>query len=364
MSKDSRYLRYKVEKTDIGSFYSVPLKNKNNRVIGVFNVHRNEVDGFRQTQVALFNEVALQIAQALEKSIIFQETRKLAITDDLTQLNSRRYFMDALEKEISKSERNHSTFSLIMIDVDHFKSVNDTYGHPAGDGILKKLSSLLKSITRKGDITARFGGEEFIVLLPGASEKHAVSIAEKIRLQAEKYLTLKQKNRSLKKVTISAGVSSFPESGKKNSELLTSVDEYLYFAKNEGRNKVYSASLDKSPENVEGKRIYERHQVSLRFCKATNLIQFIEINIRNQWKMCIVDDVSKRGFKGCIEFELPKKSKKLYFRVFSSAEAISHDVFHGVVAYRNQVTDGRYSIGIEIIDKHDKWEDLFEKISL
>tara|TARA_B100000315_G_scaffold212893_1_gene210521 strand:+ start:7091 stop:8542 length:1452 start_codon:yes stop_codon:yes gene_type:complete len=364
INKDSRYLHYKGEKTVSGSFYSVPLKNKNKKVIGVFNIHRNNVDGFKQSSLALFNEVALHIAQALEKSIVFQKIRKLAITDDLTQLHSRRYFMDVFGKEISKAERNQSVFSLIMVDVDHFKFINDTFGHPVGDSTLKKLASILKSNTRKGDITARYGGEEFIVLLPETSEKHAVGIAEKIRHQIEKCITIKRNNQSPQKITISAGVSSFPEFGKTNSELLTSVDECLYFAKNEGRNRVYSASQNEILARVKGKRINERHYVTLKLCRGVIPIQFIEININNQWKICMLDNISKSGFKGCVEFELPEQNRKLPFRLFSDADVASHGVFNGVVAYKNQITDERYSVGIEVIDGHEKWEDLFDRISV
>lgn len=364
INKDSRYLHYKGEKTSTGSFYSIPLKNKNKMVFGVFNIHRNEVGSFKQNNLTLFNEVALQIAQALEKSIIFEEIRKLSITDDLTQLHSRRYFMDALEKEISKAKRNKSVFSLIMVDVDHFKSINDTFGHLVGDSILKKLSSLLKSRTRKGDITARYGGEEFIVLLPGVNEKRAVSIAEKLRFQIEKCLTIEPENYSPQKITISAGVSSFPKFGKTTIELLASVDECLYFAKNTGRNKVYGATQNEPPERDKGKRLYERHQVSLKFCKGVNLIQFIEVNIDNRWKMCMLDNIGKKGFKGWVEFEVPEKNRKLSFRVFPDVDTKLHYVFNGVVAYKNQITDGRYSIGVEIVNEHEKWEGLFDRISI
>ncbi|HJP18533.1 MAG TPA: sensor domain-containing diguanylate cyclase [Nitrospinota bacterium] len=364
INQDSRYLHYKGKKTGTGSFYSAPLKNKNKKVIGVFNIHRNEVDGFKQSNLALFNEVALQIAQALEKSIIFMETRKLAITDDLTQLHSRRYFMDVFGKEISKAERNQSVFSLIMVDVDHFKSINDTYGHPVGDSVLKKLSSLLKSITRKGDIAARYGGEEFIILLPGASEEHAVSIAEKIRFKAEKYLTINQKNQSPRKITISAGVSSFPKYGKTNSELLTGVDECLYFAKNAGRNRVYSSSQNEPLERDKGKRIDERHQVAIKFSKGVSPIQFIETYVNNRWKMCMLDNISRKRFKGWVEFEFPEINGNLTFRIFSEGDVASHETFNGVVAYKNQITDGRYSIGVNVIDELEKWENLYNKVSI
>ena len=364
ISKDSRYLLKKWKKTDVGSFYSVPLINKNKKVIGVFNVHSKKINGFKKNRLTLFNEVALQISLALEKSIIFKETRKLAITDDLTQLHSRKYFMDFLDMEISKSERNHSIFSLIMIDVDHFKSVNDNYGHPAGDRILKKLSALLKSITRKEDITARFGGEEFIILLPGTNEKNAITIAEKIRLQAEKSLIIRQKNRSPKKVTVSAGVSSFSETMKTGTGLLASVDQYLYLAKNTGRNRVCSTIHDELQENVDEKRRNQRCPVSLKCCNGNNFIQFIELSVNKQWKICVLDNLSKSGFKGSIEFEMPENQNKVDFRVFSGHEAISNDRYKGVVAFNNRITNGRYSIGVKITDKPKKWENLFSRISV
>ncbi|MDP6625908.1 MAG: GGDEF domain-containing protein, partial [Nitrospinota bacterium] len=279
-------------------------------------------------------------------------------------LHNRRWLDEFLPRQMSRARMADENLSVAMIDVDHFKSVNDNYGHPAGDRILKKLSALLKSITRKEDINARFGGEEFIILLPGTNEKNAITIAEKIRLQAEKSLIIRQKNRSPKKVTVSAGVSSFSETVKTGTGLLASVDQYLYLAKNTGRNRVCSTIHDELQENVDEKRRNQRCPVSLKFCNGNNFIQFIELSVNNQWKICVLDNLSKSGFKGSIEFEMPENHNNVDFRVFSGHEAISNDIYKGVVAFNNQIMNGRYSIGVKITDKPKKWENLFSRISV
>lgn len=363
VSKDKRFLHYKGKKTDIGSFYSVPLKKKNNIVMGVLNIHKSKTNDLNPNDTILFDETALQISQALENSLNFQKSQKLAMTDELTQLHSRRYFMDALEKEISKAKRNHSVFSLIMIDVDNFKSINDTFGHSIGDNVLKNLACIFNSTTRRGDITARHGGEEFIILAPGTTEEDAINIAEKIRVKAEKDLIIEGTNeRPPEVITISAGVCSYPESGQTQSELLTNVDNCLYASKNAGRNKVSASTQKKLPESYEGQRHYKRYQVYIKFCRGTNMVRSIELNFNGQWRMCMLDNISKRGFKGFVEFAPPEKGGELQFRVFFGIESVSHLEFSGLVAYKSNIMDGRYSVGIEIPNGHKKWGDFYNRI--
>lgn len=164
-----------------------------------------------------------------------KKLEELSVTDPLTKLFNRGFFNNAFKQEIKRLSRGNNQLSCIMLDIDHFKKVNDTYGHSIGDFILIEVSNILKSIPRFTDIVARYGGEEFIILLPDTGKDGAIILAEKIRKRIEE--SLFEKDKIQVKITISSGVyciSNFLE-GK---SLIKNADIALYEAKNNGRNKV------------------------------------------------------------------------------------------------------------------------------
>ncbi len=362
VSKDSRFLYYKGKKKDIGSFLSVPLINKNDELLGVCNIHKKEINGFRESDMVVYNAVAHHISLALENSKIFQEVKKLAITDELTQSYSRRYFIDALEKEISVSQRREYNFSIIMVDIDFFKSINDNYGQIVGDDVLIKLAEVMRANTRQGDVIARYGGEEFLILLPGIDKKNALDVAEKIRSKIEKDLVVKVKGRAAARTTISSGVVTFPESGKTSGELISAVDELLYHAKRTGRNKVCGSIKKESQRKVsDNKRNDVRYFVSMSASSKPNYVQFIEMNIKDQWMMCIVDDISKNGFKGIIDFE-PKKGTEFQCRVISKSDVIPSELFYASIMHKEKIRKGRYAVGVEVAGNSTVWKNLYSHI--
>jgi len=158
-----------------------------------------------------------------------------AFTDSLTGARNRRYFLDEAERELKKCIEDKQDFALLMIDVDHFKSINDTYGHPMGDEVLKILVARIVHSLKHDTLVARYGGEEFIVTLPGASPENAFATAERIRknIEAFKFVTKERKI----DVRISLGVASMPEQGITLAEMVSNADKALYKAKNSGRNK-------------------------------------------------------------------------------------------------------------------------------
>ena len=245
VSKEKDFMFYKGKKTKIGSFYSTPLKTRQGKIIGVLNIHKEDANAFSEKRVLVYNAVAMHIAHALENSMLFQETQKQAITDELTKLYSRRYFMEILRKEISKAKRNAATFSLVMFDVDRFKSVNDTFGHLVGDDVLRKLSHELSANTRQEDVLARYGGEEFIVMLPGINVRDAMFVAEKLRNAVKKNVSVDVDGKSSRHITISGGVSCYPECGCSIEEIIDSADKALYAAKHNGRDKICCAPANK-----------------------------------------------------------------------------------------------------------------------
>nr|NJM02887.1 GGDEF domain-containing protein [Desulfobacula sp.] len=169
------------------------------------------------------------------------EMYRKATTDRLTRINNKMHFEELADYEIKRSQRTGSCLSLILCDIDHFKKINDTYGHLCGDFALKEITSDIKLMLRTTDIFARVGGEEFAVLLPSAIEDAAYSVAEKIRRAIEKKTFIHGGNEF--KVTMSFGISEFkPGISKERSleDLFKLADKRLYYSKNHGRNRITS----------------------------------------------------------------------------------------------------------------------------
>lgn len=161
-----------------------------------------------------------------------EELERLSTSDALTGLHNRRFLTQRLSEELSRAYRQKTAFTVLMADVDEFKKYNDTYGHPAGDEVLKKVAKILLSSTRAMDSTARYGGEEFAVLLNDTTGQEAFEVAERIRTRVE------AQNFSGRKVTISIGMAEYPEDGYTADAVISSADEALYEAKRGGRNRV------------------------------------------------------------------------------------------------------------------------------
>ncbi len=238
VAKDERYMHYKGKKTDVGSFLSIPLTIKKNEVIGVINIHKKEIDSFTQSDVELFTEIAYDLANAIEKAKVYEETKELSMRDDLTSLYNRRYCNDNLEKEFIRAKRYGRTFSVIMIDIDNFKMFNDTNGHIKGDEALILTANILKENVRKSDVVARYGGEEFIVLLPEIDHNGVLKAAENLRKAVEEAKYFNEDALPTGKFTITAGVATYPEKAESIIDLIDYADKALYAGKALGRNIV------------------------------------------------------------------------------------------------------------------------------
>lgn len=172
-----------------------------------------------------------------------EELRTLSITDSLTGLYNRRHFMEALTKEIARAGRLMHPLSVMMIDVDHFKKYNDASGHQAGDALLKKIASMFKNSLRNIDSAGRYGGDEFIILLPDVGSTGALEVANRLRekMTAE---TAASENEKAPPVSLSIGVAEFPGHGETPEALIAGADGALYHAKRSGRNRVVIAGTD------------------------------------------------------------------------------------------------------------------------
>lgn len=191
---------------------------------------------------------------AVQKQLVAarEALRDQAMHDPLTGLFNRRYFQEALEREVHRADRGRQPVSVLMLDLDHFKKFNDTYGHQAGDSLLKKVGAMLDARTRVEDIACRYGGEEFVLILPGARIDVAVRRANELR-KAMREASLE--DNQLGPVTVSVGVAGFPEHGTRGEALLRAADEALYRAKHEGRDRVAvygAAAAQKSMPDAAG----------------------------------------------------------------------------------------------------------------
>jgi len=211
------------------------------------------VNGVRVDQQELRNGDKLRVGDTILKfetkdclDIAYHDKLyQQAIGDSLTGLANRNYFQRELSKFISLGFRSRRVFSVMMLDIDFFKKVNDTYGHNVGDNVLKMVANILRSNMRDHDVAARFGGEEFVILLPETALNDAVVVAERIRMAVESFNF--QPVGCQSGITISIGISEFPMHGMSTAELVKRADEALYQAKTSGRNRVCMASRDKVP---------------------------------------------------------------------------------------------------------------------
>jgi diguanylate cyclase (GGDEF)-like protein len=182
-----------------------------------------------------------KIGVTLSGILLREELQRFSYEDSLTGLKNRRFFDELFAHESALAQRNGQPLSLLLIDIDHFKQFNDTYGHPAGDGVLRMVADLLRQQFRESDTVCRYGGEEFLVMMPQAPLAEAAERAEELR-QSISRATCLEKGVDLGKITVSVGVASWPESTELMSNLIRQADQALYRAKAGGRDKVTSAT--------------------------------------------------------------------------------------------------------------------------
>jgi diguanylate cyclase (GGDEF)-like protein len=169
---------------------------------------------------------------------LLDQTERFAITDPLTDLFNRRFFQSALDTEVRRSHRHSLELAVLMLDLDSFKSVNDVYGHPFGDRVLRRAGRVIRRSVRESDTACRFGGEEFCVILPETDRLGAFAAGERVRRGVENDFADTQIDGRLVAMTISGGVACFPEDGETSQELVDRADEALYRSKLRGRNRV------------------------------------------------------------------------------------------------------------------------------
>lgn len=219
----------------IRGWMGVPLI-RHDEFIGLMTLDNYEPSAYTQEDASLALSFANSAAIVIENARLFEQTQQMALTDSLTEIYNRRYFYELAQKEFSRSKRYQSPMSIIMIDIDHFKNVNDHFGHLAGDQVLMQFVQRIQEELRTSDILARFGGEEFIILLPETNLGDATQVAERLREVTAQYPFLLVTAQTF--ITISLGVSCFRFTTLSLDHLIDESDKALYEAKQFGRNRV------------------------------------------------------------------------------------------------------------------------------
>ncbi len=213
------------------------------KIVGCISINSDQPNAFDAQDLQFFSVIGYQMGASLKHIQRLSSIKNIAIYDTLTNLYNRRYFEERFEVEAQKAFFGETPLSIVMVDIDHFKKINDTLGHTEGDKVLKEIADLLKKSVRKKDTIARYGGEEFVLILPDAGLEESFMIAERIRRLVEN--TTFEVGQTQLHLTVSLGIANFPSHRVRSKEdLIRIADQALYEAKRGGRNRVciYNAS--------------------------------------------------------------------------------------------------------------------------
>jgi diguanylate cyclase (GGDEF)-like protein len=216
------------------SVLSIPLSLERKNINAVVSLVKKDSD-FSAQEIGLVRDLVGQLRTAVENTLLYKEKEEQSRVDGLTGLRNRREFEERLEEELARSQRYDLTFSLALVDLDQFKQYNDTKGHLAGDLLLKQIASTIKESVRGSDVVARYGGDEFVVILPETGKQGAVFGCERLRKRVQEKFG--------PDITASIGVATFPDDAVLKKALLEKADSALYRAKREGKNRTVVAKL-------------------------------------------------------------------------------------------------------------------------
>lgn len=243
VNKDPRFSK-KVDESSkftTKSIIAVPLKSRG-KCLGVIELINKmfEQGGFKEEDLLILTTLADYTAIAIENARFFQRIQELTITDDLTRLYNLRHLYRFMEYETERARRYKTPISIIFLDMDKFKEINDCYGHMNGSKLLAEMAVLIIKGLRKLDMACRYGGDEFVIVMPQTSKTQAYQAAEKLRITVNEHMFLKDEGLNLK-ITASFGVACMPDDAKDTSELICMADKAMYRVKNSTKNAVEMA---------------------------------------------------------------------------------------------------------------------------
>jgi diguanylate cyclase (GGDEF)-like protein len=218
-------------------------------LLGVLNVESREENAFSSQDVLIMSTLADLLATALHNTFVFQKLQQQSITDGLTGIKTRRFFWEALSSEWKRASRSGRAFSVVLIDLDKFKDVNDSFGHLEGDLVLARVGRLLEQRCRQSNVVARYGGDEFIILMPETGIEQAQALADRLRLWLVQDAMLAEHH-----ITGSFGVATFPAHGFSAEDIIRVADAGMYAAKHAGGNRVSMAEEFGDGETVAAQR--------------------------------------------------------------------------------------------------------------
>ena len=246
MSADMRFDPVVLQSEGLQSLCSMPIMAKE-KILGVVCVGSRDTRDFRERDVRLLDAIATQIGVAIENAQLYEKTVEIAFTDELTGLYNRRYLMEQIEREFARALRRRAPLSLIMIDMDGLKTINDRFGHQHGSACLKQLGVIIKRNIRASDVAARLGGDEFMILAPDTDSAEAAEVGERLRGETKSYRV--EIDGWEVGMSISVGIASYPVHASDTDELLKQSDNAMYEAKRAGKNQI-SVAAPRAPSKT------------------------------------------------------------------------------------------------------------------
>jgi diguanylate cyclase (GGDEF)-like protein len=232
--KDALIYTKKVRLAGMESLLVLPLICAD-EAIGSFAIAAKRARAFGKDKREMLTVIANHVAVSLANAQMYGRMEQMATTDGLTGLFNHRTFQERVVEMLARAERTQGRLAVLLTDIDHFKKVNDTYGHPTGDVVLRGVAQVVSGCVRKIDLAARYGGEEFAIVLEGTELEGARQLAERIRGEVQKQVF--QSSQGPFSVTLSLGISIYPDDGRDAKALIAHADQALYHAKHNGRNR-------------------------------------------------------------------------------------------------------------------------------
>ncbi len=348
-----------------GAQLCVPLFGSDGEVLGTANFHRSVGQAFSTQEQELIEEVGSDLGRALCRARVFDRVRLGTIYDELTGLYNRTYLKEQIEHEAQQQRRYRTVFSVAFLDVDHFKAINDTYGHGVGDSILRGVAERARATLRGADTLCRYGGEEFVLLLPHTNREEARAAVGKVREAIASEAFAVGEGSSPVRVTATAGVASAPTDAEDAQRLLEIADQRLYAGKLDGRNQVIGRD-EPEAAGQKGRRGAERYAVALSATHAPRRVLSLEVGPPGSgtaWQSCIVEDISKLGMRAKAPIA-PEPGELLPVRVVMEDEARGGEeeitVTARVVHMRRLPEGGACIGGLFEGEARSQWREVYE----